>query len=140
MPEQYLKKILTSRVYDVARETALVRAPSLSRRTGHTVWLKREDEQDVFSFKIRGAYNKMAQLDADTLARGVVAASAGNHAQGVAMAAQRLKCQATIFMPVTTPAIKVSAVRNRAARVRLVGDSFDETLAAAQVFCEKNAQ
>lgn len=140
MPEQYLKKILTSRVYDVARETPLDRAPALSRRLGHPVWLKREDVQDVFSFKIRGAYNKMSRLDSDVLSRGVVAASAGNHAQGVAMAAQRLKCVATIFMPVTTPGIKVNAVRNLAARVKLIGDSFDETNEKAREFCEKNGQ
>ncbi len=140
MPTEYLKKILTSRVYDVARETPLERAPSLSRRLGTNVWLKREDAQDVFSFKIRGAYNKMARLPQDVLARGVVAASAGNHAQGVAMAAQRLKCQATIFMPVTTPAIKVAAVRDRAARVRLVGDGFDETKAEAERFCQQGGQ
>ncbi len=140
MPEQYLKRILTSRVYDVARETPLERAPALGRRLGCTVWLKREDAQDVFSFKIRGAYNKMSQLDPAVLARGVVAASAGNHAQGVAMAAQRLKCAATIFMPVTTPGIKVAAVRNLAARVKLVGDSFDETNEKAQAFCEENHQ
>src|SRR5690606_20215959 len=124
MPEQYLKKILTSRVYDVARETPLDRAPSLGRRLGCNVWLKREDTQDVFSFKIRGAYNKMVHLQPDILARGVVAASAGNHAQGVAMAAQKLRTTATIFMPVTTPAIKVAAVRNLGARVRMTGESF----------------
>jgi threonine dehydratase len=140
MPEQYLKKILTSRVYEVARETPLERAPGLSRRLGHAVWLKREDAQDVFSFKIRGAYNKMSLLDSSSLTRGVVAASAGNHAQGVAMAAQKLKCVATIFMPVTTPAIKVSAVRNLGAKVKLVGDSFDETSVTAQKFCQDNGQ
>ncbi len=138
MPQDYLKRILTSRVYDVARETPLDRARGLSRRLGRTVWLKREDTQDVFSFKIRGAYNKMAQLAPEILSRGVVAASAGNHAQGVAMAAQRLKCQATIFMPVTTPAIKVNAVKGWAAKVRLNGDTFDEANAQAQQFCADN--
>jgi len=140
MPEQYLKKILTSRVYDVARETPLDRAPALGRRLGCNVWLKREDTQDVFSFKIRGAYNKMVHLEPDILARGVVAASAGNHAQGVAMAAQKLRSTATIFMPVTTPAIKVAAVRNLGARVRMTGESFDETNREAEAFCEEKGQ
>ncbi|GJL81777.1 MAG: L-threonine dehydratase [marine bacterium B5-7] len=140
MPQQYLKKILTSRVYDVARETPLDQAFGLSRRLGYKVWLKREDSQDVFSFKIRGAYNKMAQLPEEVLKRGVVAASAGNHAQGVAMAAQHLKCQATIFMPVTTPTIKVAAVRNRGAKIKLTGDTYDETSVAAATFCEENDQ
>src|SRR5690606_23387405 len=100
----------------------------------------REDTQDVFSFKIRGAYNKMVHLEPDILARGVVAASAGNHAQGVAMAAQKLRCTATIFMPVTTPAIKVAAVRNLGARVRMTGESFDETHREAEAFCEEKGQ
>ena len=137
MTPNYLKKILTSRVYEAARETPLELAPALSRRFDNHVWLKREDTQDVFSFKIRGAYNKMAGIDARTLKRGVVAASAGNHAQGVAMAAQRLKCPATIFMPVTTPAIKIDAVRERGARVRLVGDIFDDANARAREFCAR---
>ncbi len=140
MANSYLKKILTTRVYDVARETPLETAPGLTRRLGNKILLKREDTQDVFSFKIRGAYNKMSQLSADTLQRGVVAASAGNHAQGVAMAAQTLRCQATIFMPVTSPVIKVNAVRNRGARVKLFGDSFDDTNIEAQRFCEKEEQ
>ncbi|MBI5752748.1 MAG: threonine ammonia-lyase, biosynthetic [Hydrogenophilales bacterium] len=122
----YLKKILTSRVYDVALESPLDVAPVLSQRLGNTVLLKREDMQSVFSFKLRGAYNKMAHLPPAALKRGVIAASAGNHAQGVALAAQRLGCSATIVMPATTPQIKVSAVKNRGAKVILHGDSYDE--------------
>jgi threonine dehydratase len=122
----YLERILGARVYDVAVETPLELAPALSARSGHRVLLKREDLQPVFSFKLRGAYNKMARLPAATLARGVIAASAGNHAQGVALAAQRLGCRATIVMPVTTPQIKVAAVKARAATVVLHGDSYDE--------------
>ena len=140
MLDKYLKSILTSRVYDVARETPLEIARGLSRRCRNKVWLKREDTQDVFSFKIRGAYNKMARIPADKLKLGVVAASAGNHAQGVAMAAQHLKCPATIFMPVTAPAIKVNAVRNWGAKVKLVGDIFDDTNVEAIRFCEEHGQ
>lgn len=110
-PQDYLQKILTSRVYDVAIESALDEAKSLSRRLGHHVYLKREDKQPVFSFKLRGAYNKMAHLNAAHLAKGVICASAGNHAQGVAMGAKRLGCQATIVMPTTTPQVKIDAVR-----------------------------
>ena len=122
----YLERILTARVYDVATETPLELAPNLTRRLGNNLWLKREDMQPVFSFKLRGAYNKMANLPANALKRGVIAASAGNHAQGVALAAQTLGCSATIVMPVTTPHIKVDAVRARGARVILHGDSYDE--------------
>ena len=103
MPVDYLKKILTARVYDVAIESPLELAPTLSARLGNRVLLKREDQQPVFSFKLRGAYNKMVHLSAAQRSRGVIAASAGNHAQGVALAAQKLGCQATIVMPVTTP-------------------------------------
>ncbi|MFN4264630.1 MAG: threonine ammonia-lyase, biosynthetic [Aquabacterium sp.] len=110
-PQDYLQKILTSRVYDVAIESPLDEAKSLSRRLGHHVYLKREDKQPVFSFKLRGAYNKMAHLNAAHLAKGVICASAGNHAQGVAMGAKRLGCQATIVMPTTTPQVKIDAVR-----------------------------
>src|SRR2546430_13727525 len=120
----YLERILTSRVYDVAVETPLERAPALSSRIGNDVLLKREDMQPVFSFKLRGAYNKMATLPDAALKRGVIAASAGNHAQGVALAAQKLRCTATIVMPVTTPQIKVDAVRARSANVILHGDSY----------------
>ena len=107
----YLQRILRARVYDVARETPLDPAPNLSRRLNNTVWLKREDLQPVFSFKLRGAYNRMAQLSRDELKRGVIASSAGNHAQGVALSAQRLGCRAVIVMPSTTPEVKVRAVR-----------------------------
>jgi threonine dehydratase len=127
----YLEKILAARVYDVAVETPLEPAPGLSTRTGCRVLLKREDLQPVFSFKVRGAYNKMARLPASALRRGVIAASAGNHAQGVALAAQRLGCRATIVMPVTTPQIKVGAVKSRGASVVLRGDSYDEAYAHA---------
>jgi threonine dehydratase len=122
----YLEKILLARVYDVAIESPLEAAENLSRRTGNSVWLKREDVQPVFSFKLRGAYNKMSGLSKAALARGVVAASAGNHAQGVALSAQVLGCQATIVMPATTPQIKVDAVAKRGAQVVLHGDSYDE--------------
>src|SRR5512132_3849575 len=122
--QDYLERILNARVYDVAIESPLELVPNLTRRLGNTVLLKREDMQPVFSFKLRGAYNKMAQLPESTLKRGVIAASAGNHAQGVALAAERLACKATIVMPVTTPQIKVDAVRARGASVVLHGDSY----------------
>ena len=123
---EYLNRILLSRVYDVAVETPLDEAVSLSRRLGNKVLLKREDLQPVFSFKLRGAYNKMARLSPEELRRGVIAASAGNHAQGVALSAQRLGCEATIVMPVTTPAIKISAVRRLGGQVVLSGESFSD--------------
>ena len=126
MLERYVKKILASRVYDVAIETPLHEARSLSRAVSNRVFLKREDLQSVFSFKLRGAYNKMAQLSAEDRARGVIAASAGNHAQGVALAANRLGVKAHIVMGRNTPDIKVSAVRDLGARVILHGDNFDE--------------
>jgi len=129
----YLERILNARVYDVAIETPFELAPALSARTGNRVLLKREDLQPVFSFKLRGAYNKMAQLPPAALQRGVIAASAGNHAQGVALAAQRLSCRATIVMPVTTPQIKIAAVKARGAIVVLRGDSYDEAYAHARV-------
>jgi threonine dehydratase len=131
MSGQYLERILAARVYDVASETPLEVAPALSARLGNRLLLKREDMQPVFSFKLRGAYNKMAHLPRARLKRGVVAASAGNHAQGVALAAQHLRCRATIVMPVTTPHIKVSAVAARGAKVVLFGDSYDEAYAHA---------
>src|SRR6202521_1255832 len=106
----YIERILKARVYDVAIESPLDEAPRLSRRLGNRVLLKREDQQPVFSFKLRGAYNKIAHLTPAERAKGVIAASAGNHAQGVALAAQRLQCKATIVMPVTTPHIKIGAV------------------------------
>ncbi len=122
----YLERILRARVYDVAVETPLEVAPNLSARLGNRVLLKREDMQPVFSFKCRGAYNKMANLSAAALARGVIASSAGNHAQGVALAAQKLGCAAVIVMPSTTPKIKVDAVKARGAEVHLHGDTYDE--------------
>jgi len=122
----YLQKILTARVYDVAVETALERAPGLSTRLGCNVLLKREDTQPVFSFKLRGAYNKMAHLNRAQLRRGVICASAGNHAQGVALAANRLKCKAIIVMPVTTPSLKIDAVRALGGEVVLHGDSYSD--------------
>jgi threonine dehydratase len=133
----YLERILAARVYDVAVETPLEAAPGLTRRTGNTVLLKREDLQPVFSFKLRGAYNKMCRLPRRALKRGVIAASAGNHAQGVALAAAKLGCSATIVMPVTTPRIKVDAVASRGARVVLLGDSYDEAYAEARRLARK---
>jgi len=126
MARDYLQKILTARVYDVAIESPLELAPNLSARIGNRVLLKREDMQPVFSFKLRGAYNKMSGLSKDKLRRGVIAASAGNHAQGVALAAQKLNSRAVIVMPVTTPRIKIDAVAARGAEVVLIGDSYDE--------------
>jgi threonine dehydratase len=123
---EYLQKILTARVYDVAIESPLDPAASLSRRLRNTVLLKREDQQPVFSFKLRGAYNKMSRLDADALARGVICASAGNHAQGVALSAKHLGCRALVVMPVTTPQVKVDAVRTLGAEVVLHGDSYSD--------------
>ena len=127
-----LDRILTALVYDVAIESPLEPARQLSARLGSPVWFKREDLQPVFSFKLRGAYNKIAHLDETTRSRGVIAASAGNHAQGVALAAQRLGCPATIVMPVTTPSIKVNAVRALGAEVVLHGDSFEGAFAHSQ--------
>jgi threonine dehydratase len=126
MTIDYLTNILNARVYDVAIESPLDPAPNLSARLGNTLLLKREDMQEVFSFKLRGAYNKMAHLSPAALKRGVITASAGNHAQGVALAAQRLGCQAVIVMPVTTPQIKINAVAARGAEAVLAGDSYDE--------------
>ncbi len=122
----YLQKILTARVYDVARETPLEPARALSRRLGNQVLLKREDSQPVFSFKLRGAYNKMAQLDPEQLRRGVICASAGNHAQGVALGARQLGCRALVVMPVTTPKLKVDAVRALGGEGVLHGDSYSD--------------
>ena len=127
----YLQKILTAKVYDVAVETPLEPAAKLSARTGNRVLLKREDSQPVFSFKLRGAYNKMSQLTPEQLKRGVICASAGNHAQGVALAANKLGCQAMIVMPVTTPALKVDAVRALGGNAVLFGDSYSDAHAHA---------
>ncbi|MEO6031606.1 MAG: threonine ammonia-lyase, biosynthetic [Burkholderiaceae bacterium] len=122
----YLQKILTARVYDVAIETPLEGAKNLSRRLGNHVLLKREYTQPVFSFKLRGAYNKMAKLAPEQLERGVICASAGNHAQGVALAARRMGCKAMIVMPVTTPRLKIDAVRALGGEVVLFGDSYSD--------------
>ncbi len=126
MKSDYLEKILTARVYDVAIESPLDLAPNLSSRLKNRLLIKREDMQPVFSFKLRGAYNKMVKLPAKALQKGVIAVSAGNHAQGVALAAQKLGIHASIVMPVTTPAIKVQAVAARGAEVVLCGDTYDE--------------
>lgn len=126
MKNDYLDKIQAARVYDVAKQTPLEFQPHLSIRTGNRVLLKREDMQPVFSFKLRGAYNKMIHLAPEALQRGVIAASAGNHAQGVALAAKKLGCRAVIVMPTTTPLIKVNAVRSRGGEVVLFGDSYSD--------------
>ncbi len=139
MHADYLERILTARVYDVAQETPLELAPNLSARLGNKLLLKREDMQSVFSFKLRGAYNKMAKLSPDALAQGVIAASAGNHAQGVALGARRLGTRAIIVMPVTTPEVKVDAVRARGGEVVLYGDTYDDAYAhARQLEADKN--
>ena len=125
----YLKRILTARVYDVAIESPLEAAPNLAARTNNTILLKREDMQPVFSFKLRGAYNKMAHLAPEQLKRGVITASAGNHAQGVALSAHRMGCRATIVMPTTTPQVKIDAVRHfgqRAVEIVLHGNSYSD--------------
>ena len=125
-PNDYLERILKDRVYDVAIESPLELAPGLSKRLGNRLLLKREDLQPVFSFKLRGAYNKMSSLPPSKVSRGVITASAGNHAQGVALAARKLGCRAVIVMPVTTPRIKVEAVASRGAEVILHGDSYSD--------------
>jgi threonine dehydratase len=132
LPQEYLTKIQNAKVYEVARETALDYAPILSRRTLNQVWLKREDEQPVFSFKCRGAYNKMASLTPAELRKGVITASAGNHAQGVALAAKRLGAKAIIVMPRTTPQIKIDAVRSLGGKAVLFGDTYDAAYAHAR--------
>ena len=115
----YLQKILTAQVYDAAIETPLDLAPNLSARIHNKIWFKREDMQPVFSFKLRGAYNKMASLSPAALKRGVICASAGNHAQGVALSAKKLGARAVIVMPTTTPAIKIDAVKRNGGEVVL---------------------
>ena len=129
--EHYVKKILAAPVYDLAVRTPLQAAPALSALLGNQVLLKREDLQPTFSFKIRGAYNKLVQLSAEQKARGVITASAGNHAQGVALAARELGIRARIVMPATTPELKVLGVRSRGAEAVLHGDSFPLALAYA---------
>ncbi len=133
MTTAYVERILKARVYDIARQTPLDRAALLSGRLQNEVFLKREDLQPVFSFKLRGAYNKIIHLDEAVRARGVIAASAGNHAQGVALSAQRLGIAALIVMPKSTPAIKVQSVRRLGAKALLKGDAFDD---AYQYACE----
>ncbi|HLR16517.1 MAG TPA: threonine ammonia-lyase, biosynthetic [Alcanivoracaceae bacterium] len=138
MPERYIRKILRAQVYDVAVKTPLELAPSMSARLNNTVLFKREDLQPVFSFKLRGAYTKMALLSEEQAAKGVICASAGNHAQGVALSAKALGIKAVIVMPKTTPDIKVRSVRERGGRVVLHGDSFDEALAHARMLEERD--
>lgn len=136
MPEEILRRVLTVPVYDVAVETPLEVAPLLSKRMQNQVWFKREDLQPVFSFKLRGAYNRMRNLTDEQKAAGVIAASAGNHAQGVALAASKMGIEATIVMPKTTPPIKVNAVIRLGGKVDLQGDSFDE----ASIYAKKLAE
>jgi threonine dehydratase len=136
MNNDYLERILTAQVYDVAEESPLERAAGLSARLGNELLLKREDLQQIFSFKLRGAYNRMVRLKPGQLAQGVIASSAGNHAQGVALAAQRLGARAVIVMPVTTPPIKVSAVKRRGAQVVLHGDTYDDAYGHALELAE----
>jgi threonine dehydratase len=134
--DKILRAILTSRVYEVAKETSLDPAPRLSNRLENSIWLKREDQQPVFSFKIRGAYNRIARLSQAERSRGVITASAGNHAQGVALSAKHLGMRAVIVMPKTTPDIKVNAVKALGAEVVLVGDHYSE----AQAHCDRMAE
>ena len=137
MPDKYVKKILEARIYDLARETPLEPAPLMSARLNNNVLYKREDLQPVFSFKIRGAYNKLLQLNDNERKRGVIAASAGNHAQGVAMGASHLGIKSTIVMPKTTPEIKVEAVKALGGKVVLHGDTYDDASAHAQRLVEE---
>ncbi len=137
MIQKYIERILRARVYDVAVETPLDFAPVLSERLGNQVFLKREDLQPVFSFKLRGAYNKIIQLSEDEKANGVIAASAGNHAQGVALSAKKLGIKALIVMPKTTPEIKVKSVRARGAKTVLFGDSYDEACEHAKQLAQE---
>ena len=136
-PADYLKKILTARVYDVAVETPLEPAKALSRRLHNSVLLKREDQQAVHSFKLRGAYNRMAHLTSEQLKKGVICASAGNHAQGVALSAHKLGTRAVIVMPTTTPQVKVDAVRHFGGEVVLFGDSYSDAYAHAATLEKK---
>jgi threonine dehydratase len=139
MTKKYIEKILTARVYDVAVESPLDFAITLSKRQQNQIWLKREDLQSVFSFKLRGAYNRIYQLTRSKEVNGVVAASAGNHAQGVALAAKKLGLNATIVMPKTTPGIKVDAVKSHGAKTVLVGDNYDEACAYATDYAAKKS-
>ena len=136
--DNYLQKILRARVYEVASETPLDYAKNLSNRICNEIWLKREDLQPVFSFKLRGAFNKMAKLSKKDLKKGVIASSAGNHAQGVALSAAYLNCKAMIVMPITTPEVKVNAVKTHGAEVLLHGETYDESYKEAQRLSEKD--
>lgn len=138
MPPNYIEKILRAKVYDVAIETPLDFAPSLSERLVNRIFLKREDLQSVFSFKLRGAYNKISMLDEASRAKGVIAASAGNHAQGVALAAKKLAIKALIIMPTTTPEIKIKSVKAMGADIILFGDSYSETYTYALELSTQN--
>ncbi|MBC7203799.1 MAG: threonine ammonia-lyase, biosynthetic, partial [Pusillimonas sp.] len=138
MSTDYLKRILTSKVYDVAIESPLQYAPQISARTQNNFFLKREDAQEVFSFKLRGAYNKMAHLSKAELKRGVITASAGNHAQGVALAARKLGCRAVIVMPTTTPQVKVKAVEALGGETELVGNSYSDAYLHAKELEKKS--
>jgi len=138
--EHYVKKILAAPVYDLAVRTPLQPAPALSAALGNQVLLKREDLQPTFSFKIRGAYNKLVQLSDEQKRRGVITASAGNHAQGVALAARELGIKATIVMPSTTPQLKVQGVSSRGAEAVLQGESFPFALAHALQLAERSGQ
>jgi len=136
--QDYLRRALTAPLYDLVRRTPLDRAPALSARIGHPLWLKREDMQTTYSFKLRGAHNCIRQLSEEERSRGVVAASAGNHAQGVAMSARALDVKATIFMPLTTPAIKIRAVEALGADIRLCGDDYDRACEMAITFSQQS--
>jgi len=137
MFDDYIKKIECARVYDIALKTPLEEAEGLSRRLGNRVFLKREDLQAVFSFKLRGAYNKIANLSAAALSHGVITASAGNHAQGVAMSASKLGVESLIVMPRTTPSIKLDSVRNLGGKIVLHGDTYDEAYEHAMGLAEQ---
>ena len=137
MPQTYIERILRAQIYDVASETPLDKAAGLSRRLNNQVYLKREDLQPVFSFKLRGAYNRMRMLSQKEREGGVIAASAGNHAQGVALSAKKLGIKALIVMPLTTPPIKVQSVRNLGAKTVLHGDSFDDAYAHSLELAEE---
>ncbi len=136
--KDYLRQAQNARIYDLVQRTALDSAPGLSARIGHPLWLKREDMQRTYSFKLRGAYNCIQQLSREERSRGVVAASAGNHAQGVAMSARKLGVKATIFMPLTTPEIKVRAVKALGARIELCGDDYDAACEMAIAFSRQS--
>ena len=138
MPQTYIKKILSARVYDVAIETPLEPAQRLSARLQNRILMKREDLQPVFSFKLRGAYNKLYQLSRQMELKGVIAASAGNHAQGLALAASRMGVPAVIVMPQTTPRIKVDAVKALGAKAVLFGDTYDEAYEHAMTLAAKD--